>query len=187
MPENACSSWSKMLLGACMTVTQRCLSLVIRNINTVKYRVHLAVWKTIKKNPNNWSKLVYLGPRKAVAGYKITPNRFKTTYRSVLTFEEKTQSITHLFKTFFRASLGCNALILAKRSENTFSWTFQNQRHFQCEIPRELFSAKGQRSGSDVTNRQATKRGSRVCVSVHRATDLYKFPVRISRDEAPFQ
>ena len=46
---------------------------------------------------------------------------------------------------------------------------------------------KGQRSGSDVTNRQATKRGSRVCVSVHRATDLDKFPVRISSDEAPFQ
>ena len=45
----------------------------------------------------------------------------------------------------------------------------------------------GQRSDSDATNRQATKRGSRVCVSVHRATDLDKFPVRISRDETPFQ
>ena len=40
------------------------------------------------------------GPRKAVLGYQIAPNRFKTTYRSVLTFEEKKQSITHLFKTF---------------------------------------------------------------------------------------
>ena len=40
------------------------------------------------------------GPRKAVLGYKIAPNRFKTTYRSVLTFEEKKQSITHLLKTF---------------------------------------------------------------------------------------
>ena len=40
------------------------------------------------------------GPVKAVSGHKITPNRFKTTYRSVLTFEEKRQSIIHLFKTF---------------------------------------------------------------------------------------
>ena len=40
------------------------------------------------------------GPRKAVMGYKIRPNRFKTTYRSVLTFEENKQSIAHLFKTW---------------------------------------------------------------------------------------
>ena len=39
------------------------------------------------------------GPVKAVSGHKITPRRFKTTYRSVLMFEEKKQSITHLFKT----------------------------------------------------------------------------------------
>ena len=39
-------------------------------------------------------------PVKAVSGHKIAPNRFKTTYRSVLTLEEKKQSITHLFKTF---------------------------------------------------------------------------------------
>ena len=58
------------------------------------------------------------GPRKAVMGYKIRPNRFKTTYRSVLTFEEKKQSIAHLFKTFSGLQLGCNAFILAKRSEN---------------------------------------------------------------------
>ncbi len=37
---------------------------------------------------------------KAVSGHKIAPNHFKTTYRSVLTFEEKKQSIAHLFKTF---------------------------------------------------------------------------------------
>ena len=42
----------------------------------------------------------FKGPVKAVSGHKITPNHFKTTYRSVLTFEEKKQSITHLFKTF---------------------------------------------------------------------------------------
>ena len=40
------------------------------------------------------------GPIKAVSGHKIAPNRFKTTYRSVLMFEEKKQSVTHLFKTF---------------------------------------------------------------------------------------
>jgi len=40
------------------------------------------------------------GPIKAVSGHKIAPNRFRITYRSVLTFEEKKQSITHLFKTF---------------------------------------------------------------------------------------
>ena len=51
--------------------------------------------------------------------YKITPNRLKTIHRPVLTFEEKKQSITHLFKTFSGLRLGCNAFILAKRSENT--------------------------------------------------------------------
>ena len=61
------------------------------------------------------------GPRKADLGNKIVPNRFKTTYRSVLTFKEKKQSITHLFKTFSGLRLGCNAFILAKRSENTVS------------------------------------------------------------------
>ena len=42
-------------------------------------------------------------------------------------------------------------------------------------------------SGRSVTSqtRQATKRGSRVCV--HRATELETFPVQISRDEASFQ
>ena len=40
------------------------------------------------------------GPRKAVFGNKTAPSRLKTTYRSVLTSEEKKQSITHLFKTF---------------------------------------------------------------------------------------
>ena len=79
------------------------------------------------------------GPRKAVFGYKIAPNRFKTTYRSVLTFEYKKQSITHLFKTFTGLRLDCNAFILAKRSEKTVNCTFWNQRHFECEIPRELF------------------------------------------------
>ena len=59
------------------------------------------------------------GPIKAVVGYKIAPNCFKITYRSVLTFEEKKQYITHLFKTFSGLRLGCNAIILAKRSENT--------------------------------------------------------------------
>ena len=32
------------------------------------------------------------GPRKAIVGYKIAPNHFKTTYRSVLMFKEKKQS-----------------------------------------------------------------------------------------------
>ena len=40
------------------------------------------------------------GPIKAVSGHKIAQNRFRTKYRSILTFEEKKQSITHLFKTF---------------------------------------------------------------------------------------
>jgi len=64
-------------------------------------------------------RFLFKGPRKAVLGYKITPTRFKTTYRSVLAFEEKEQSITHLFKTFSVLGLGCNAFILSKRSENT--------------------------------------------------------------------
>ena len=52
-------------------------------------------------------------------GDKIAPNRFKTIYRSVLTFEEKKQSIIHFLKTFSGLRLGCNAFILVKRSENT--------------------------------------------------------------------
>ena len=44
---------------------------------------------------------------------------------------------------------------------------------------RESHFSKGQRSGSDVTNRHATKRGSRVSVSVHSATDLEKCPFQI--------
>ena len=57
------------------------------------------------------------GPRKAVVGYKFALNLFKTTYRSVLPFKEKKQSITHLFKTFSALRLGCKAFILAKRSK----------------------------------------------------------------------
>ena len=81
------------------------------------------------------------GHRKAVSGYKIAPNRFKTTYRSVLTFKEKKkkQSITHLSESFSGLRLGCNAFILAKRSEKTVNWTFQNPCHLECQIPRELF------------------------------------------------
>ena len=71
---------------------------------------------------------------------------------------------THLFKTFSGLRLGCNAFILAKRLENKVNWMIQNQRHFECEILQELFEAKGQRLGSDVTNRQATKRGIWVCI-----------------------
>ena len=74
---------------------------------------------------------LFKGPRTAVVEYKIAPNRFKTTYRSILTFEEQKQTITHLFKTVSGLRLGCNAFILAKRSENTVNWTFQNQRHFK--------------------------------------------------------
>ena len=50
-----------------------------------------------------------------------------------------------------------------------------------------FFKLKVNGRGSDVTNRQATNRGSRICVSLHRATDLDKFPFRFSRDETPFQ
>ena len=56
--------------------------------------------------------------------YKIAPNRLKTIHRPVITFEEKKQSIAHLFKTFSGLRLGCNVFILAKRSENTVNWTF---------------------------------------------------------------
>ena len=43
---------------------------------------------------------------------------------------------TQLFKTFSGLQLGCNAFILAKRLENKVNWMFQNQRHFECEIPQ---------------------------------------------------
>ena len=38
--------------------------------------------------------MVLKGPRKTVLGYKIAPNRFKTTYMSVLTSEDKKLFIT---------------------------------------------------------------------------------------------
>ena len=47
--------------------------------------------------------------------YKIAPNRFKTTYRSVLTFKEKKQSVTHFFETFSGLRLGCNAFSFGKK------------------------------------------------------------------------
>ena len=75
---------------------------------------------------------LFKGPIKAVFSYKIAPTRFKTTYRSVLTFEEKKLSCLKLFQ-------GFDAFILAKRSENTVNWTFQNQRHFECEFSHQLF------------------------------------------------
>ena len=64
------------------------------------------------------------GLERQLWGTQSAPNRFKTTYRSVLTFEEKKQSITHLFKTFSGLRLGCNAFILSKRSENTVNVVF---------------------------------------------------------------
>ena len=63
----------------------------------------MVVWCTQKLCRNGSSFTLhqpFKGSVKAVSGHKITPNRFKTTYRSVLTFEEKKQSITYLFKTF---------------------------------------------------------------------------------------
>ena len=63
----------------------------------------MVVWCTQKLCRNGSSFTLhqpFKGSVKAVSGHKITPNRFKTTYRSVLTFKEKKQSITYLFKTF---------------------------------------------------------------------------------------
>ena len=79
---------------------------------------------------------------------------------------------------------------MAKRSEETVNCTFQNQRHFECEIPRELSKAKGQRSGSDVRDRTATKRGSRPSpafdfIRLDSKSVGEKVPVRIYKDEAP--
>ena len=44
--------------------------------------------------------IINLKGLKQIFGNKIAPDRFETTYRSVQTFEEKKQSISHLFKTF---------------------------------------------------------------------------------------
>ena len=59
-------------------------------------------WRETHKERVETRRVVLRGrwPIKAVSGHKIVLNRFKTTYRSVLTFEEKKQSVTHLFKTF---------------------------------------------------------------------------------------
>ena len=42
-------------------------------------------------------------------------------------------------------------------------------------------------NGRAVTSQTDKQPNVEVCVSVHRATDLDKFPVRISSDETPFQ
>ena len=102
----------------------------------------------------------------AVLGYKIAPNRFRTTYRSVLTFEEKKQSITRLFKTFSGLRLGCNAFVMrCKRSENTVNWTFQNQRHFKCED-----SARAEQWRHKQASNQTWKSGLCVWVSTEQPT-----------------
>ena len=44
--------------------------------------------------------LYFKGPRKAVVGYKIAPNRLKTTHRPVLTFEEKNCLLLTCLKPF---------------------------------------------------------------------------------------
>ena len=79
---------------------------------------------------------------------------------------------------------------MAKRSEKTVNCTFQNQRHCECEFPRGFSNAKGQRSGSDVRDRTATKRGSRPSpafdfVRLDSKSLGEKVPVRIYKDEAP--
>ena len=87
--------------------------------------------------------------------------------------------------------LGCNAFILAKRSEKTVNCTFQNHRHFECEIPRDLtLKVKGRAMASEYSNQ--TWQSSLCSVwfrstgfEVHRVTHIEKFPVRISNDEAP--
>ena len=69
------------------------------------------------------------GPRKA-------PNRFKTKCRSVLTFEEKKQSVIHLFKTFFRASIRLHCVYFAEHtSYSSTSYTsFLNWLIMRCKL-----------------------------------------------------
>ena len=55
-------------------------------------------------------------------------------------FEEKKQSITHLFKTFSVLRLGCSVFIFGKKVGKYGQLNvFENQCHFECEISRELF------------------------------------------------
>ena len=90
----------------------------------------------------SYSVYIVKGPRKAVSGYKIAPNRFKTTYRSVLTFEEKKQSIIHLFKTFSGLRLGCNAFILAKRSKIRSTEHFKTSAILNARFRESYFKLK---------------------------------------------
>ena len=76
-------------------------------------------------------------PRKAVVGHKIAPNRFKTTYRFVLKFEEKKQSITHLFKTFTGLRLICNASILAKSRKIRPTERFKNSAILNARLRKK--------------------------------------------------
>ena len=73
-------------------------------------------------------------------GYKIAPNRFKTTYRYVLTFEEKKQSIIltclKLFQGFDQVVM---RLFWRKGQKIRSNERFKTSAHFERKIPRELF------------------------------------------------
>ena len=84
-----------IMYGSMTQVTMIMYDSIIRMTGHSDYL--LPSW--LEENVEEGKELVK-GPVKAVSGHKITPNCFKTTYRSVLTFKEKKQSITHLFKTF---------------------------------------------------------------------------------------
>ena len=115
------------------------------------------------------------GPIKAVSCHKIAPNHFKTTYRSVLTFQGKKQSITHLFKTFS----GLDQVVMQNGRKIRSTERFKTSAILNARFRKSYFKLKV--NGRAVTSQtdRATKRGSRVCVSVHRATDLEKCPVQI--------
>ena len=127
-----------------------------------------------QKDSKSWDLGIFSESRNAVWGYKISPNRFKTTYRSVLTSEEKKQSITHLFTTFSGLGLGCNAFILQKSQKIRSTERFKTSAILNARFRKSYFKLKV--NSRAVTSQTSNQTGRRVCVSVHRATDLNKFP-----------
>ena len=91
----ACSSRQQFLQEWALVL----LSLAVWNLEAIVLADFVSGGGVVRVTPLK-------GPKKAVLGCKIAQNRFKTTYRSVLTLEEKKQYITHLFKTFSGLRMG---------------------------------------------------------------------------------
>ena len=85
------------------------------------------------------------------------------------------QSITHLFKTFSGLDLVVMRLFWQKGRKIQSTERFKTSASLNARFRESYFKLKvNGRAVTSQLNRQATKRGSRVCVSVHRGKRIGK-------------